>query len=51
MYGLKYVATAKYQSIRVPFLEYFVHLKSLVRVTDTRNRVPELKFQLISHGS
>lgn len=24
-YGLKYVATAKYQSIRVPFLEYFVH--------------------------
>lgn len=24
-YSLKYVATAKYQSIRVPFLEYFVH--------------------------
>lgn len=33
-YGLKYVATAKYQSIRVPFLEYFVHLKSTSR---TRN--------------
>lgn len=33
-YGLKYVAPKKYQSIRVPFLEYFVHSNSASR---TRN--------------